>query len=534
MSRPCQLLGPLVLAAACAQAEIVRLGTLEADSCSAFLNGLDAFTTEAGFRLSRAESETLLDSFLNANPGDGISDTEPVRATLISDSSLTNLLDFVVVADLPLLYPNQDFFQKSVAARYAGSDQTPLLADFTHYSSPRQKGLPADLFLSVANGRATLSTSAEAILWVLKHPAPPPRAAADGTTLRATLPASTFLRLPGTDSLPPPVKAAVAAGLDAAVISLRLARNDIGLALSLQPKSAATVALLAGLGAKSAPLTETVPRDALASAILPPVPFAVPATNAPRAFLLLDSPLLGAKTVYLTATRDKGGFCLVERARLANPAAADALLAKLDRSIWNGALALARGKSRRHGETRIDTYTFRLLPSAGNTPATDESAASYLRMTLPLFKKATLEVARRGDVLTLLIAPTLSADAEMDALSEAHVAPPYAERLAAALPELAKGMPLAGADASAVAILRQLVSVMPGVKPEHIRLFPVSSPHAHAGLALLPTGELRAALAVPTAEIASLRRLSTEGQETFHELLFLFMSIQLREMSGGR
>lgn len=238
----------------------------------------------------------------------------------------------------------------------------------------------------------------------------------------------------------------------------------------------------------------------------------------------------GESLLYLAPTRDQCGLCLVHAEPVTNAAAAAEGLRKLDGLKLDEGISLKRGKPRRAGATDIETFAFVFPPPAapaGGKPAADPSVL-YTLLSLFL-KQAALEAAVQDGCLLTLIGPPNTLEGELERLSFEERPLTLRRRLGAQDPALSQNL-YEAASVQVAALLRHLVSIMPGVRPEQLRALPSGGDGATFGLCPGEGGVLTASLRVQTTEIAALQRINRDGREVLQELFFQMFSSQMLDL----
>jgi len=94
-------------------------------------------------------------------------------------------------------------------------------------------------------------------------------------------------------------------------------------------------------------------------------------------------------------------------------------------------------------------------------------------------------------------------------------------------PALADTPLTSGANLRLASLMRHLVSIIPNVKPEHLRPFPTGGDGAALGLGRGANGAFTASLRFGTAELAALQRINRDGRAVLQELFFQMFSSQM-------
>lgn len=509
--------------------ELIHVGTLESASPQSVVDSIVAFANRSTIELNTLEAQKHVVQFLKMPTLDGADLKGPMRGYMLTDPKiLTNAFDFIFLNELPIAKEGMPI-QRALANNYAREG---VVEGITCMANPLNAMAPAALYCLVTNQRAWVSVSFDAVRWaqvsgLINSNPPPVRPAGEIAVELNPLKCqkaypqefkSIFQPWCATQNpraAPKPLQ-----------VNVTISGTGVRLASTIFPLADSLWATMAQRDPAAVDaLMRYVPEHAFASFFYGEN-LMVRDTSTRTGAFLTNLPLLKERVVYLAPTKNNQGFVLVQIARLS----ADADLAKictlLDGAAVGNQLVLKRMAARKEGAQAIERFSF-----AEYTGKATQSNAGFLEQGIefvtPLFRQGILEVMVKNDLLIWAVASESSVRTEMMFLPGAAAVKTVAQRIQAQN-ETLKGLPVAGFELSAVALFRHLVSILPGSKPEHVRLFPVNNYPAYGGMTVDASGRVMVSGFVHPAEIAALLRVNRDGREVLQDLLFMMMTLQLQ------
>ncbi len=240
----------------------------------------------------------------------------------------------------------------------------------------------------------------------------------------------------------------------------------------------------------------------------------------------------GERLLYLAPTSDKKGLCFVQIEPVTNTAVVREAIQKLHTVDTKDGVTLKRETPRRSGDTQIETYGITLQPPASDAGTTNQPPEPSTLLTLmSLFlKQAVLETAVTDGHLITVIGPGHSLEKELPGLTFPEKSLTLNRKINGQDAALEGGKLSAGSSLHLATLLRYIVSIMPGVKPEHLRVFPVGGDGATFGISQSADRTLTASLRFQTNEIAALQRINRDGREVLQELFFQMFASQMMNL----
>lgn len=242
----------------------------------------------------------------------------------------------------------------------------------------------------------------------------------------------------------------------------------------------------------------------------------------------------GDRLAYLVPTRATRGLCWVsiEPVKTAEPVRE--AIRRLHTVQANDGVSLTPEPPRKKGAMTIETYSLSFQkPAAANPDEKQKSETSTLFTLMTLFlKQAVLETTVTDNHLVTVLGPPQSIDDQLDALKFSEKALTLQRKIAAQDPALSGNL-CQGAALMSASLLRHIVSIMPEVKPEHLRAFPLGGDGETFGISMGEDRTLTASLRFQSSEIAALQRINKDGREALQELVFQLFSNQMLNMPNA-
>lgn len=248
-------------------------------------------------------------------------------------------------------------------------------------------------------------------------------------------------------------------------------------------------------------------------------------TVAPEAFS-------GDRLSYLAATRDKRGLCWVQIEPVKTAEPVSEAIRRLHTIKKNDGILLVHEPARRKGDLHIETYSLSFQqPTAENQEKATETSTLLSLMALFL-KQAVLEAVVTDGYLITVLGPPLSLDDQLENLLFREKPLTLNRKILAQDSALTENL-YHGATLHLATLLRQIVTIMPGVKPEHLRAFPLGGDGTTFGLCLSGENALCASIRFQSSEIAALQRINRDGRDVLQELVFQLFSNQMLNMQDA-
>jgi hypothetical protein len=533
--------GFLLMLAQGARAERLFVGVLETDGFQSAIYDASAFGRGADLPSVLEMVNTALSKNMALPSFAGVSGQDTLRIVQSVDTALPlNADNPSNVAIIPLI-DNGATLLRAFAAAYG--KRTPLVAATTLFENPSDTNLLPRVAVAIAGHHALTSTSRDALAWAWNNrtqliDAPPQRIPG---TLRVLANPQRLADLLGTRS----AKVAPLLNVDRLLrdfetISFAVAMDGQAIALTVRGKPKAQTALSALVTAQRLPQERfwlALPDNAFFASLS--------ACDAPKLwddylgnmrFRLLrpvtglapQESFGGERLVYLAPTPSKQGLCFVQIEPVTNAAAVREAIQKLQTADAKDGVTLKREAPRRAGSTLIETYGIRLQPPAdapGSTAKPSETSTLFTLMSLFL-KQAVLETAVADGHLITVIGPAYSLEHQLSQLT-------FAEKLLTLNRKISgqdtalDGRLTVGSSLQLAALLRYIVSIVPGVKPEHLRVLPVGGDGATFGICQSEDRTLTASLRFQANEISALQRINRDGREVLQELFFQMFTSQM-------
>lgn len=524
-----------------AAAEYLFVGIMETDSYQSAIYGASAFSRIADLPLALdLVNDTLTKNLLTPSLA-GIATQERLRVVRaidvsrpVSDDNPAN------IAIIPLA-DRGETLRGAYEAAYASRSSAGMT---TLFESPADTNHPPRVALAVAGRHMLTSTSREALSWAWENrskliDAPPQNIPG---TFRVLVNPQRFADLVGSrnQALSPLLDTGkLLRDFESLSFSLTLEGQAVSLTLRGTPKKDSQLdafarsvrkpsdnlwhgipekAFYASLAANSQPDTWTPYRGSARLNLLHPVGGLAP-----------DSAFTGDRLYYMAPNRDRKGFCLVQIEPVTNAAPVRDAIKRFHSAEKDDLFALSPQPPRRVGDITIETYGISPQPAV-RTQGTPAEAPSVVMTILTLFlKNAVLETAVTDGHLITVIGPPGSIDEEFATLRFQEKMLTLSRKVGVQHTSLAGDMTCA-ASMRLAAFLRHVVSIMPGIKPEQLRVLPLSGDGATFGIALTDEPVINVSLRIEANEVAALQRINKEGRELLQEVFFQMFAKQMMEM----
>jgi len=529
--------------AGCARAERLFVGVMEADSYRSVIYGASAFSRIADLPIVLESVNTLLLQNLATPSFSGISPADTLRLfqTVDTEQPLSGE-NPANVAIIPLTDSGTLATESFAAAYAARAKEGPIL----RFEQPRDTNLPARVCVAFTERHMMTSTSPDAIKWVwtnrLRLTEAPPQD--QSGTLRILVNPQRLADVLGTRS----EKTEAFLNLDKLLrdfetLSFSITLDGQALTLMVHGKPAAGSGLQSLHKALRPParrLWNGLPDNALFSS--------VSACDSPKLWdaylgqqrlllmrpitrLVPDTATTGDRLLYLVPPKTRPGLCFVQIEPVKDAQAVRLAIQKLDTVKTDDGVTLTRRPSRQLAQLRVESYDVVLRPAthaqAGSEGKADDVSLVYTLASLFL-KHAVLETGVVKDHLITVLGPENVLEEQLPNLAFADK-PLTLNRVIGTQTQLSDDNLFAGAFLGSANLLRQVVATMPGVKPEHLRVFPTGGDGATFAFGQSDPQTLTATLRLHTNEIAALQRINTNGREVLQELFFQMFLSQLMD-----
>jgi hypothetical protein len=154
-----------------------------------------------------------------------------------------------------------------------------------------------------------------------------------------------------------------------------------------------------------------------------------------------------------------------------------------------------------------------------------ETSTLFTLMSLFL-KQAVLETAVADGQLITVIGPAYSLEQQLSRLTFPEKSLTLNRKISGQDTAL-DGKLTVGSSLQLADLLRYIVSIVPGVKPEHLRVLPVGGDGATFGICQSEDHTLTASLRFQASEISALQRINRDGREVLQELFFQMFTSQM-------
>ncbi len=531
--------GLLLLAAQSTLAERLFVGILEADSYQSIIYGASAFSRVADLPLALELVQTSLSKYLSLPSFSGIAASEMLRIVQTVDPALPLGADNPANVALIPLADNGETLREAFAAAY--KKQT-ALDTVILFENPSDTNLPPRVAIAVSDRHLMTSTSSDALAWAWKNRSKFIEAPAQSIpgTFRVLVNPQRFADLLGSRS----EKAAdflniekLIRDLESLSFSLTLDGQALAFTVRGTPKKDTELDSLVNSWRKpSEKIWNGVPDDAffmwLAACDKPDLwePYLGKIRSRllhPVANLAPQAAFAGERLFYLAANKNKSGLCFVQIEPVTNAAPVRDAIQKLHTVDKDGTVLLTRKPQRSTANVPVETYAITLQPptaAGGSQPADPSVVFTVLSLFL---KRAVLETAVADGHLITVIGTENSLDGELKSLSFPEKTLSLHRKISGQDPALNENLK-AGSTLHLMSLVRYVVSIIPEVKPEQVRLLPTGGDGATFGISLTERA-ITASLRFQSNEIATLQRMNRDGREVLQELFFQMFAKQLMD-----
>ena len=538
---------------ACAlYAEPAWFATVEIDSLQSLQMGVESYCKTAGIPLppDMVLSDLLKEVLPLEAPDAAISFKDPIRVFVIGDSDESIFYEDGEPSLLfSLTLPSEgkilnDQLAKLYATRRDGGN-------VVTFSDPNDDvDLPDNLLLSVGErNKALLATSKEALAWFQKQqkldaflPIPGNQAFKGCFNMKQV--AEAFNEFPMPDGQANPVAAIMS---DIEYFSFALTPNAQALTVSYGLKAKAgspMAALLDMLKPPDAGLWNGLPENAFYAEVGPESSYEKTAKII-EAYLKqaipvdptrvkLEQALTGDVLRYLVPTTDKKSLRLIDLNPVKDAAAVKEIIKTLDQSEPSPGIKFKKEESREIGQQTIERYSLiidmaAVMRAQGADPALVNPMANPVFTVISMLAKGiVIECTVKDNYLISAVSPAGATDDWLPALP--FTAPTVTlDKKIAALDPAAKPL-LAAAELRVTPLLKQVVSMLPNVKPEHLALFSATTDPIQIWFSRTPDNTMVATTRIPANEVASIAKIIQNGQAALQEIAFTFFTTQIMPM----
>ena len=521
-------------------AERLFVGILEADSYQSIIYGASAFSRVADLPLALELVQKTLEKNLYLPAFTGIAASEMLRIVQTIDPDLP--LGAENPANVALI-PLADHGETSREAFAAAYKKRTALDPVILFENPSDTNLPPRVAVAVSDRHLLTSTSSDALAWAWKNRSKFIEAPVQSIpgTFRVLVNPQRLADLMGSRS----EKAADILNVDKLIrdfesLSFALTLDGQSLAFTVRGtpiKDTVLDAIATSWRKPSDALWNGVPDDAffmwLTACDKPDLWESYLGTTRSRLLnpvsgLVPLEALTGERLFYLAPNKDKSGLCFVQIEPVTNAAPVRDAIQKLHTAGKDDNVLLTRKPPRSTNNTPVETYAITLQPPAAVSGSGQPAEPSVLFTVLSLFlKRAVLQTVVTNGFLMTVIGTENSLDGELKSLAFQEKLLSLHRKISGLDPALNENLK-AGATLHVARLLRHVVSIMPGVKPEVVRLLPTGGDGATFGISL--TGRvLTASLRFQSNEIEALQRINRDGREVLQELFFQMFAKQLMD-----
>lgn len=254
----------------------------------------------------------------------------------------------------------------------------------------------------------------------------------------------------------------------------------------------------------------------------------------PEGDLFPSGALSGDRLSYLASAAGKRGLCWVriEPVKTAEPIREAIRRLHTVKSLEG--VSLSHEPARKKGELEIETYSLKFQQPASDAQSQPRAseASTFFTLTTLFLKQAVLEATVAEGHLVMVLGLPRSIDDQLESLLFRERTLPLQRKIVAQDPALSEKL-CQGGSLQPAALLRQIVELMPGVKPEHLRAFPHGGDGLTFGISQGGDQTFTASLRVQSSEIAALQKINRDGREVLQELVFQLFSNQMLHMQDA-
>lgn len=522
-----------------AHAERTFVGILEADSYQSVIYGASAFSQVADLPIAQDVIKRMLTQNLALPSFNGVSSLDLLRivqtvdpAQPFSDTNPAN------VAVIPLADSGSTVLGTYTAAYATHIEKGP----FHFFEAPSNTNLAARVAVAVSGRHLLTSTSREALVWAWDNRSrliDAPTQTIPGT-LRVFVNPQRLADILGTRS----EKTSTLINLDKLIrdfesLSFSLTLEGQALSFTVRGKPVAQSPLQSLEGALRPPAEQLwtgVPEKAFfvsLSACANPalwnaylgdsgIPLLRPVSD-----LAPQEAFSGDRVLYVAATQSKQGLCFVQIEPVTQADAVRQAIQKLHTAKKSDGIELVRRPTRQIAKTSIESYEVHLLPPAATADGKPSNPSLFFTLASVFLKQAILEVAVSDGYLITVLGPVNTLEDELPNLAFKERPLTLNRRIGAQNAALNDKLCL-GASLNVADLLRHVVAIMPGAKPEHLRVLPAGGDGATFGIGYSADNRtLTASLSIQSNEIAALQRINRDGREVLQELFFQVFTSQM-------
>ena len=533
------LCAALAASAHSAHGERTFVGILEADSYQSVIYGASAFSRGADLPISLELINSTLLQNLALPSFNGVSSVDTMRVIQTVDPNLPLAEGNPAnVAIMPLTDTGAAALATFTSAYAKRSETSPIIL----FERPRDTNMAASVAVAVSGRFLLTSTSRDALAWAWENRArltdAPPQIIPG--TLRVLVNPQHVADVLGTRS----EKAATFFNFDKLLrdfdtlsFSITLEGQALTLTLRGKPIAASTLqSLLSALRPPPARLWNGIPDNAffasLSSCSSPKLWDAYLSSSHlrllhPVSGLVPDETFTGDRLLYLSPTKTKKGLCFVLVEPVNNADVVRLAIKKLHTVKADDGFELVRKPTRQAANLQIESYEVNPLPPAAPANGGKPADPSLFYIVASLFlKQAVLEATVTDGHLLAVLGPGDAFEDELPNLAFHDKTLPLSLRICAQGEVQEKTLCL-GASLNVADLLRHIVSILPGVKPEQLRVLSTGGEGATFGISKGDDQTLTASLRIQSNEIATLQHMNRDGREVLQELFFQIFSSQM-------
>ena len=530
-------------------AETAWFATVEVDSLQTLQVGIESFCKATGIPAPpNLTSDALKELLPVPDAAALLSLNDPVRVFVVGDTEQPITQggepSFLFAITLPA---EAKALQDQLAKLYTARRDDGNAITFST-PAPEAGLLPPNMVLSVMErNKALLATSKEAMTWFKQQPKVDAFLPLAGTqTVRACINMKQIALPKLPDGTPNPAAAMMA---DVEYLSLAVTPNAQAFSLTygirLKPGSALE-GLMNMYKAPDAALWNGLPENALFGYVGPnskrdenTIKFLkaylpdVPVTIDPM-LTKLDNAVTGDIIRYLAPTKDKKGLRLIDVDPIKDAAAVKEIIKTLDQVEASPGVKFKKEESRKIGEQTIERYSMvfdmaAMMQAQGAPPEAAANMGTAGMVMGMLSRMFVMELTVKDNYLLSAWGPANATDDWLPTLPFPAATVTLDKKIVAFDPT---AKPLLGAaEVRLMPFLKQIVSMLPNAKAEHINLFAAQTDPIQTWTSRAADGTLVATIRVPVNEIAAFVKLTQQDMSVFQELAFAIFAAQMQQMT---
>ena len=542
---------------ACAlHADSTWLATLDLENIQSLQTGIEAFINASGIPVKSEDITGMVtaafgDTFLSSLDT-AISFKDPIRIFLTENSakplSAGGEPEVILAMTLPAA---AKALQDKLAQVYGARSEADNIITFT---TPKgDSPFPKNMLLSVADRKAILTTSKDAFTWLQQQKKFDGLLPAAGNqTLKVCLNASRLAgMMPQMPVGQPNPLAAILGDLDTLSIGITPNAQALTLSYGLKAKADSPLAtFLSAFGHPDAALWNGLPENTLLAYVGTQGKYAAakkfteaylqqPVPDNPVMSKLLDA--LSSEVVrYLAPTKDNKSLRLIDIDPIKDAAVIKEIIKTLDQTEVAPGVKYKKEEGRQIGEQAIERYSIvfdvnaMMQARGGANAGANAAAANAVNMAmnpagiaLSLFAKSiVIEMTVKDNYLLSSIGPTGATDDWLPVLPFPTPTAATLDKKLAAQDPAAKAL-LGAGELRILPLFKQIVSMLPNAKPEHVNLFTAKTDPIQFWATRTADNTTISTVRIPVNEIAAIVKITETGETALQEIMFAIFASQL-------